>query len=124
MSKRGNPLRLATLELDPIAIQVRVAGQRLEVTLTEYRVLERLLRRSAQQRDRGGLPAVTRQRNRNLRQNPRSGAGRSCARERREVRAFYTKVVRKLPKSTRFQRVHHAFVFTRVTRDWLTKTVN
>jgi two-component system response regulator AdeR len=38
------PLRFANLELDPVAVRVRVAGQRLETTLTEYRILEHLLR--------------------------------------------------------------------------------
>lgn len=40
----NQPLRFANLELDPVAVRVRVAGQRLETTLTEYRILEHLLR--------------------------------------------------------------------------------
>lgn len=40
----GQPLRFARLELDPLAVRVRVAGERLDVTLTEYRLLEHLLR--------------------------------------------------------------------------------
>ncbi len=40
----GQPLRFARLELDPLAVRVRVAGERLDVTMTEYRLLEHLLR--------------------------------------------------------------------------------
>jgi two-component system, OmpR family, response regulator AdeR len=40
----ARPLRLGPLELDPLAVRVRVAGQRLEVTVTEYRMLEQLMR--------------------------------------------------------------------------------
>lgn len=40
----GQPLRFGELELDPLAVRVRVAGRRLEVTMTEYRLLEHLLR--------------------------------------------------------------------------------
>lgn len=40
----GQPLRFGELELDPLAVRVRVAGNRLEVTMTEYRLLEHLLR--------------------------------------------------------------------------------
>ena len=40
----AQPLRLGVLELDPVSIQVRVDGKRLEVTMTEYRILEHLLR--------------------------------------------------------------------------------
>lgn len=40
----AQPLRLADLELDPVAVRVLVAGVRLEVTITEYRILEHLLR--------------------------------------------------------------------------------
>nr|WP_216329643.1 response regulator transcription factor [Deinococcus aestuarii] len=40
----GQPLRFAGLELDPLAVRVRVAGHRLDVTMTEYRLLEHLLR--------------------------------------------------------------------------------
>lgn len=40
----GQPLRFARLELDPLAVRVRVAGHRLDVTMTEYRLLEHLLR--------------------------------------------------------------------------------
>jgi two-component system, OmpR family, response regulator AdeR len=38
------PLRLSNLELDPLAIRVRVAGNPLDVTMTEYRILEHLMR--------------------------------------------------------------------------------
>jgi two-component system, OmpR family, response regulator AdeR len=38
------PLRLADLELDPVAVRVSVAGTRLEVTMTEYRILEHFMR--------------------------------------------------------------------------------
>ncbi|NJK43577.1 MAG: response regulator transcription factor [Pleurocapsa sp. SU_196_0] len=38
------PLRFANLELDPVAVRVRVAGNRLDVTMTEYRMLEHLMR--------------------------------------------------------------------------------
>jgi two-component system, OmpR family, response regulator AdeR len=44
MQTAAQPLRLADLELDPVAIRVRVAGNRLDVTMTEYRVLEHLMR--------------------------------------------------------------------------------
>lgn len=44
MQAAGQPLRFRALELDPLAVRVRVAGQRLEVTMTEYRLLEHLLR--------------------------------------------------------------------------------
>lgn len=40
----GQPLRLSGVELDPLAVRVRVLGQRLDVTMTEYRLLEHLLR--------------------------------------------------------------------------------
>ena len=40
----AQPLRFADLELDPVAVRIRVAGVRLETTLTEYRILEHLLR--------------------------------------------------------------------------------
>lgn len=40
----GQPLRFGGLELDPLSVRVRVAGKRLEVTMTEYRLLEHLLR--------------------------------------------------------------------------------
>lgn len=40
----GRPLRLGQLELDPLAVRVRVAGERLDLTMTEYRLLEHLLR--------------------------------------------------------------------------------
>jgi two-component system response regulator AdeR len=38
------PLRLANLELDPLAVRVRVAGNPLDITMTEYRMLEHLMR--------------------------------------------------------------------------------
>ena len=38
------PLRFGTLELDPVAVRVRVAQAPLETTLTEFRILEHLLR--------------------------------------------------------------------------------
>jgi two-component system, OmpR family, response regulator AdeR len=38
------PLRLSNLELDPVAVRVRVAGKPLDVTMTEYRILEHLMR--------------------------------------------------------------------------------
>ena len=38
------PLRFADLELDPIAVRVSVAGNRLDVTMTEYRILEHFMR--------------------------------------------------------------------------------
>ena len=38
------PLRLANLELDPVAVRVRVAGNPLDVTMTEYRILEHFMR--------------------------------------------------------------------------------
>ncbi len=40
----AQPLRLSTLELDPVAVRVRVAGKPLDVTMTEYRILEHLMR--------------------------------------------------------------------------------
>jgi two-component system, OmpR family, response regulator AdeR len=40
----AQPLRLANLELDPVAVRVRVAGNRLDITMTEYRILEHLMR--------------------------------------------------------------------------------
>jgi two-component system response regulator AdeR len=40
----GQPLRLSGVELDPLALRVRVLGQRVDVTLTEFRLLEHLLR--------------------------------------------------------------------------------
>lgn len=40
----GRPLRLGQLELDPLAVRVRVASERLDLTMTEYRLLEHLLR--------------------------------------------------------------------------------
>lgn len=40
----GQPLRLSGVELDPLAVRVRVLGQRVDVTMTEYRLLEHLLR--------------------------------------------------------------------------------
>ncbi len=49
------PLRFANLELDPVAVRVRVAGQRLETTLTEYRILEHLLRHPNRTFTRGEL---------------------------------------------------------------------
>ncbi len=39
-----SPLRMGDLELDPTAVRVRVAGNRLEVTMAEYRMLEHLMR--------------------------------------------------------------------------------
>lgn len=54
----AQPLRFATLELDPVAIQVRVAGKRLEVTMTEYRMLEHLLRHPNRAFTRAELLAV------------------------------------------------------------------
>ena len=44
MRTEGQPLRFASLELDPLAVRVRVGGERLDVTMTEYRLLEHLLR--------------------------------------------------------------------------------
>lgn len=44
MQAAGQPLRFGELELDPLAVRVRVAGRRLELTMTEYRLLEHLLR--------------------------------------------------------------------------------
>jgi two-component system, OmpR family, response regulator AdeR len=38
------PLRLSNLELDPLAVRVRVAGNPLDVTMTEYRILEHFMR--------------------------------------------------------------------------------
>jgi two-component system, OmpR family, response regulator AdeR len=38
------PLRLSNLELDPVAVRVRVAGNPLDVTISEYRILEHLMR--------------------------------------------------------------------------------
>ncbi len=38
------PLRLAKLELDPVAVRVRVAGDQLDITMTEYRILEHFMR--------------------------------------------------------------------------------
>jgi two-component system, OmpR family, response regulator AdeR len=38
------PLRIANLELDPVAVRVRVAGSPLDVTMTEYRILEHFMR--------------------------------------------------------------------------------
>ena len=38
------PLRLANLELDPVAVRVRVAGNPLDLTMTEYRILEQFMR--------------------------------------------------------------------------------
>jgi two-component system, OmpR family, response regulator AdeR len=40
----AQPLRIANLELDPVAVRVRVAGNPLDVTMTEYRILEHLMR--------------------------------------------------------------------------------
>lgn len=40
----GQPLRLSGVELDPLALRVRVLGQRLDVTMTEFRLLEHLMR--------------------------------------------------------------------------------
>ncbi len=40
----SKPLRIANLELDPVAVRVRVAGNRLDVTMTEYRILEHFMR--------------------------------------------------------------------------------
>jgi two-component system response regulator AdeR len=40
----AQPLRLSNLELDPVAVRVSVAGTRLEVTMTEYRMLEHFMR--------------------------------------------------------------------------------
>lgn len=40
----AQPLRCGAVELDPLAVRVRVAGQRLDVTMTEYRLLDHLLR--------------------------------------------------------------------------------
>jgi two-component system, OmpR family, response regulator AdeR len=44
MQAAAQPLRFANLELDPVAVRIRVAGVRLETTMTEYRILEHLLR--------------------------------------------------------------------------------
>lgn len=44
MHSHVQPLRFAELELDPVAVRVRVSGVRLDTTLTEYRILEHLLR--------------------------------------------------------------------------------
>ena len=38
------PLRLSNLELDPVAVRVRVAGNPVDVTMTEYRILEHFMR--------------------------------------------------------------------------------
>jgi two-component system, OmpR family, response regulator AdeR len=38
------PLRLSNLELDPLAVRVSVAGKPLDTTMTEYRILEHLMR--------------------------------------------------------------------------------
>ena len=54
----AQPLRFDTLELDPVAIQVRIAGKRLEVTMTEYRILEHLLRHPNRAFTRAELLAV------------------------------------------------------------------
>ena len=40
----GQPLRVANVELDPLAVRVRVEGHRLDVTMAEYRLLEHLMR--------------------------------------------------------------------------------
>ncbi|MDX2006135.1 MAG: response regulator transcription factor [Meiothermus sp.] len=40
----GGPLRLAGLEIDPQAMVVLARGQRLDLTLTEFRILEHLAR--------------------------------------------------------------------------------
>jgi two-component system, OmpR family, response regulator AdeR len=40
----GQPLRVANVELDPLAVRVRVEGNRLDVTMAEYRLLEHLMR--------------------------------------------------------------------------------
>ncbi len=52
------PLRFANLELDPVAIRIQVAGQRFETTLTEYRILEHLLRYPNRTFTRGELLEV------------------------------------------------------------------
>lgn len=38
------PLRFRELQLDPLSVRVSVAGKRLDLTMTEYRLLEQLLR--------------------------------------------------------------------------------
>jgi two-component system, OmpR family, response regulator AdeR len=40
----SQPLRIANLELDPVAVRVRVAGTPLDLTMTEYRILEHFMR--------------------------------------------------------------------------------
>jgi two-component system, OmpR family, response regulator AdeR len=40
----SQPLRIVNLELDPVAVRVRVAGNPLDVTMTEYRMLEHFMR--------------------------------------------------------------------------------
>jgi two-component system response regulator AdeR len=40
----AGPLRLATLELDPLAVRVRAGNKPLDLTMTEYRMLEHLMR--------------------------------------------------------------------------------
>jgi two-component system, OmpR family, response regulator AdeR len=44
LQNAAQPLRLSNLELDPVAVRVSVAGTRLEVTMTEYRILEHFMR--------------------------------------------------------------------------------
>ena len=44
MQAATQPLRFGDLELDPVAVRVRVAGNRFEVTMAEYRMLEHLMR--------------------------------------------------------------------------------
>lgn len=40
----AQPLRFATLELDPVAVRVHASGRALDLTMTEFRMLEQLMR--------------------------------------------------------------------------------
>ena len=52
------PLRFGDLELDPVAVRVRVSGVRLDTTLTEYRILEHLMRHPSRTFSRAELLEV------------------------------------------------------------------
>jgi two-component system, OmpR family, response regulator AdeR len=54
----SQPLRLADLELDPLAVRVSVSGKPLEVTMTEYRMLEHFMRHPNRAFTRAELLAV------------------------------------------------------------------
>ncbi len=55
MQAAAQPLRFADLELDPLAVRVRVGNTRVDTTLTEYRILEHLLRHPNRTFTRGEL---------------------------------------------------------------------